>query len=128
MPESFTGSALQVLERSNPEKSKYLPRTKKYKTNRRGHEGPAVASVTSMAQVESKTRRPPEYQEGEIPMHQAFLKLYVFLRSLQHSEEGQDLVEYALLCSLIALTLISGLNQLASTINGFFTAVSSSLA
>jgi Flp pilus assembly pilin Flp len=61
-------------------------------------------------------------------MHQAFLKFYVFLRSLQSSEEGQDLVEYALLCSLLALTLISSINQLASAINSFFTAVSTSLA
>jgi pilus assembly protein Flp/PilA len=60
-------------------------------------------------------------------MHQAFLRFYVSLRSLQSNEEGQDLVEYALLCSLIALTLISGLNSLASTINQFFTNVSTSL-
>ena len=61
-------------------------------------------------------------------MHHRFLKFRVILSCLRYSEEGQDLVEYALLCSLIALALVTGIQQLASAINVFFTNVSSTLA
>ncbi|MGA3033030.1 MAG: Flp family type IVb pilin [Terracidiphilus sp.] len=61
-------------------------------------------------------------------MHQAFLRFCVFLRSLQHSEDGQDMVEYSLLVSLIALTLIASLQQLATALVTFFSNVSTSLA
>ena len=61
-------------------------------------------------------------------MNSFFLKLYLTLLNLQHSEEGQDMVEYALLVSLIALGLISSIGKLATAINTFFTNVSSSLA
>ena len=39
------------------------------------------------------------------------LKLYVKVQDLKNGEEGQDLVEYALLVALIALVCISGVNQ-----------------
>jgi len=61
-------------------------------------------------------------------MQSAILRVYGFLRSLQHSEEGQDMVEYSLLVSLIALTLVASLNNLAQTLIQFFTNVSTSLA
>jgi pilus assembly protein Flp/PilA len=50
------------------------------------------------------------------------------LRDLMHSEEGQDLVEYALLVALIALALIGGVKHVATAVNSVFTNVSSSLA
>jgi pilus assembly protein Flp/PilA len=61
-------------------------------------------------------------------MNQALLKLWVFLRCLKDGEEGQDLVEYALLVSLIALALVSSMQQLASALVVFFTNVSTTLA
>jgi Flp pilus assembly pilin Flp len=60
-------------------------------------------------------------------MYQAFSRFYESLRNLLSAEEGQDLVEYALLCTLIALTLISSLNSFATTLVQFFTNVSTSL-
>lgn len=56
------------------------------------------------------------------------LKLYVSIQNRTDSEEGQDLVEYALLCSLIALTCIAGIQPIASSIKSVFVSLSSSLA
>jgi Flp pilus assembly pilin Flp len=43
-------------------------------------------------------------------------------------EQGQDLVEYALLVCLIALAAISGVNHVAIAVTKVFTNISSSLA
>ncbi len=61
-------------------------------------------------------------------MNHLFLKLYIKFQDLTNSERGQDLVEYALLCSLIVLTLITGMKSIATAVNNAFTNISSSLA
>lgn len=61
-------------------------------------------------------------------MSGTFLNLYVKLQGLKNGEEGQDLVEYALLVALIALVCIAGVNNVASAVNSVFTNISSSLA
>jgi Flp pilus assembly pilin Flp len=61
-------------------------------------------------------------------MHGRIITLYVKLQNLVSSEEGQDLVEYGLLCSMIALSLISGVGHVATAVSHIFTNVSSSLA
>jgi pilus assembly protein Flp/PilA len=43
-------------------------------------------------------------------------------------EEGQDLIEYALLCALIAVAAIAGMNGLATQINAIFGRVGTTLA
>jgi pilus assembly protein Flp/PilA len=60
-------------------------------------------------------------------MNNAFLKLYVALESFRASEDGQDLVEYALLLTLISFALVSSMNGIASAIKTAFSNVSSSL-
>ena len=60
-------------------------------------------------------------------MNNLFLKLYINLQNLTKSERGQDLVEYALLCSLIALGLITGIKTIATAVNQTFANISSSL-
>jgi pilus assembly protein Flp/PilA len=47
---------------------------------------------------------------------------------MKHGEEGQDLVEYALLVALIALVCISGVNAVATSVSNVFTKISTSLA
>jgi pilus assembly protein Flp/PilA len=54
--------------------------------------------------------------------------LYVKLQGLKNGEEGQDLVEYALLVALIALVCISGVSNVATAVNNVFSNISSSLA
>jgi pilus assembly protein Flp/PilA len=49
------------------------------------------------------------------------------LMRLWKEEEGQDLVEYALLVALVALAATAGMNALATKINTTFTALGTSL-
>lgn len=63
-----------------------------------------------------------------IEMNEMILKLYVNLQNLMNREEGQDLVEYALLVSLIALAAITGVGKVATAITTVFTNISTSLA
>jgi len=54
--------------------------------------------------------------------------LYVKFQTLASGEEGQDLVEYGLLCTLIALAVISSVSHVATAVSHIFTNISSSLA
>jgi pilus assembly protein Flp/PilA len=63
----------------------------------------------------------------ERTMNSSLVKLYVKLQGLKNGEEGQDLVEYALLVALIALVCITGVNNVATAVNTVFTNISSSL-
>jgi pilus assembly protein Flp/PilA len=42
---------------------------------------------------------------------------------LWHDESGQDLIEYALIATLIALVAITGLNGLATKITSYYTGI-----
>jgi pilus assembly protein Flp/PilA len=61
-------------------------------------------------------------------MRDTLLKLYVRFQGLKSGEEGQDLVEYALVVCLIALAAITSVNQVASAVVTVFSNISSSLA
>lgn len=61
-------------------------------------------------------------------MNNLFLKTLVTMQNLMNREEGQDLVEYALLVSLIALAAITGVGKVATAVTTIFTNVSTSLA
>ena len=60
-------------------------------------------------------------------MNTLLLKLFVKFQDLATREEGQDLVEYALVVALIAFGATAGMSHLASGINAAFTAVSTKL-
>jgi pilus assembly protein Flp/PilA len=53
--------------------------------------------------------------------------LFTHLKNLFLNEEGQDLVEYALVVALIALAATAGMQTLASDINAAFTGVGTTL-
>ena len=55
------------------------------------------------------------------------MKLFVQIRSLVRHEEGQDLIEYALLVGLISLVAVIALTATGNSINGLFNAISSEL-
>jgi pilus assembly protein Flp/PilA len=61
-------------------------------------------------------------------MNNLFLSLYVKLQTLMVREEGQDLVEYALLVCLIAIVAIAGVGKVATAVNTVFSNISASLA
>lgn len=61
-------------------------------------------------------------------MNTLLLKLRFNILPLLVSEDGQDLVEYALVVALIAFGAVAGMDVLASEINTAFNTVSSDLA
>ena len=60
-------------------------------------------------------------------MKDILLKLYIKVQVLLSNEEGQDLVEYALIVALIALAATVGMNSLATAINSGFTTLGTTL-
>ena len=61
-------------------------------------------------------------------MNSMILTLSAKLQNLLNREEGQDLVEYGLLLSLISTAAIAGVQNVATAVNTIFTNVSTSLA
>ena len=59
-------------------------------------------------------------------MKDKFLKLSVMLQILK-DENGQDLIEYALVVALIAFAATAGMSTLANNINTAFTAMGAKL-
>jgi pilus assembly protein Flp/PilA len=60
-------------------------------------------------------------------MDNMLLKMYVKFQELKDREEGQDLVEYALIIALVAVAAVSALTVLASDITGVFSTIDTSL-
>ena len=60
-------------------------------------------------------------------MNHLLLTFYVKLQDLASREEGQDLVEYALVVAMIAFGATAGMGKLASGINTAFSNISSQL-
>ncbi|MGO9435397.1 MAG: Flp family type IVb pilin [Terracidiphilus sp.] len=61
-------------------------------------------------------------------MRDLLLKVSVKMQILMAREEGQDLVEYALVVALIAFGAVAAMQGLASEINTSFNVISSDLA
>lgn len=60
-------------------------------------------------------------------LKETILSFVVNLRNLVSSEDGQDLVEYALLVALIALAAVGGIGKVATAVNSVFSRISTSL-
>jgi pilus assembly protein Flp/PilA len=60
-------------------------------------------------------------------MKETLLKLSVKLQTLMLREEGQDLIEYALVVALIAFAATAGMSTLATDINTAFTNIGTKL-
>ena len=60
-------------------------------------------------------------------LKETILSFVVNFRNLVSSEAGQDLVEYALLVSLIALAAVGGIGKVATAVNSVFSRISTSL-
>ena len=60
-------------------------------------------------------------------MNDLMIKMYVAAKMLIEREEGQDLVEYALVVALIAFGAIAGMKALSTELNSAFNTISSDL-
>lgn len=56
-------------------------------------------------------------------MNDKLLMLSIKLKTLLSDEQGQDLIEYALVVALIAFGAVAGMQTLASDINDAFTGI-----
>jgi len=61
-------------------------------------------------------------------MNNMLLKMYVKFQDLTSREEGQDLVEYALVVALIAFGTTAGMKALAGGLNTAFNNISTTLS
>ena len=61
-------------------------------------------------------------------MNRLSLELLVKMQSLLVSEDGQDLVEYALVVALVAFGATAALQQLGVGLNNAFSSISSTLS
>jgi pilus assembly protein Flp/PilA len=60
-------------------------------------------------------------------MNTMFLKMYLKCQDLMNREEGQDLVEYALVIALVSVAAVTSLGTLANKIVNTFGAISTAL-
>lgn len=60
-------------------------------------------------------------------MKNLLIEFYVAARGLIDREDAQDLVEYGLLVSLIALICIAGMNNFAAAVSGIFQGIDRAL-
>jgi pilus assembly protein Flp/PilA len=65
--------------------------------------------------------------EGGTVMQVELIRLYSKIFRIMNREEGQDLVEYALIVALVALGATAGMNSLAADINLAFSNIGTSL-
>ncbi|MGA7242038.1 MAG: Flp family type IVb pilin [Terracidiphilus sp.] len=60
-------------------------------------------------------------------MNTMLLRVTLYLRALIEEEQGQDLVEYALIVALIAFGAMTGMGYLSKGINHAFSTIASTL-
>jgi pilus assembly protein Flp/PilA len=60
-------------------------------------------------------------------MKEKLMLRYLQLRNLISDEQGQDLIEYALVVALIALAATAGMSTVATDINAAFTSIGDKL-
>jgi Flp pilus assembly pilin Flp len=61
-------------------------------------------------------------------MNTMLLKLYIRIQNLATQEDGQDMVEYFLVTSLMAFSWIAGVKSGAQAVNSAFTMISANLS
>jgi Flp pilus assembly pilin Flp len=67
-------------------------------------------------------------RKGTPHMNTMLLKAYIKLQDLATREEGQDIVEYFLVTSLMAFSWIAGTKSAAGAMNHAFQSISTSLS
>ena len=60
-------------------------------------------------------------------MNNTLIKLYVMFQDLMNREEGQDLVEYALVLVLVSIAAVATLTAMAAGVVAVFTSITTHL-
>ena len=66
--------------------------------------------------------------KGKCAMNSVYISILIRFKALMEREEGQDLVEYALVVALIAFGATAGMTALAGGINSAFSKISTALS
>jgi pilus assembly protein Flp/PilA len=82
-----------------------------------------VADVMSWRTLPFVSLFPLVNRKEIIVMKLEVWKLYINLQNLMAREEGQDLIEYALVVALIAFAAVGAMGTLASDINNAFLSI-----
>jgi pilus assembly protein Flp/PilA len=61
-------------------------------------------------------------------MKEIMWKLSIKIRTILNNEEGQDLIEYALVVALIAFAATAGMGTVATNINAAFASIGTKLS
>jgi pilus assembly protein Flp/PilA len=61
-------------------------------------------------------------------MNNTMIKLYVMFQDLMNREEGQDLVEYALVLFLISIAAVATLGAMATAVTNIFQSITTKLS
>ncbi len=61
-------------------------------------------------------------------MNDAMLKLYIKIQNLMSRDDGQDLVEYALVVALIALGATVAMTSVGTAVKGVFTNIGTAIS
>jgi Flp pilus assembly pilin Flp len=69
----------------------------------------------------------PERSSSMERVRQFTIRLYLAATELRDREEGQTLVEYALILALVSVTAVAALQALSGGINGIFSQIVSDL-
>lgn len=65
--------------------------------------------------------------ERRVFVHNMLLRIYLKMQNFGDDETGQDLIEYALVAALIAVTSIAMLRKVGTAVNVVFSSISSAL-
>jgi pilus assembly protein Flp/PilA len=71
---------------------------------------------------------PGTFFEEEINVKDTMLKLYLKIESLLSQDEGQDLIEYALLVAIVSLSATAAMENVARTVSTFYTNIASGVS
>jgi pilus assembly protein Flp/PilA len=86
-----------------------------------------LSGITLALEIVSSRNLENNPTNGEFTMKNKFLTLCVKIQNKLQSEEGQDLIEYALVVALIAFAATAGMKTLATSLNTAFTNISNTL-
>jgi pilus assembly protein Flp/PilA len=93
----------------------------------RGYHGMTISTLSELCKTSASKANRIAIPLEENPMNTMLLKLYVKFQELASREEGQDLVEYALVVALIAFGATAGMKALAGGLNTAFGQISTTL-
>jgi pilus assembly protein Flp/PilA len=86
-----------------------------------------LSGITLALEIASSRNLENNPTNGEFTMKNKFLTLCVKIQTKLQSEEGQNLIEYALVVALIAFAATAGMKSLANGLNTAFGNIANSL-